>query len=457
MATTTYTLTCLSPVHIGTGGQFSKFDGTYHDKQWHMIDLDRVLTSQVGANELAQAMNHRNFAWEVWLREHRIAPSDAAAYTLACPQDPAEVPIREAIKDAYGHPYFPGTSIKGAMRTVILWSLTRTQTSLQTFVRQYLTLCLHAQDLFARIEDRRAFDRADMHREILTQTLGLREEEARSYQQTLYRILNIREERLREPREWRNFQQRLGRLGRSREWLGQPVEQAVLRRDPHHDLRRSDPTHDLMRVVQVSDTQPVLIDCLALGMVWTYTLRGNRLVEKREQDSEYKIFVEWLMPETALRLDIRLDEFLFTDAANRDLQFRGPKEQTVRQLAQTCNDYARTIIMAEKAFYATYGPDAMQNFYHDLEATLTNLPDGAFLLNIGWGGGWEVKTVGDLLQTALGEDGFQQLRQRYRLGVAPRTNRLDFAMPFPKTRRIAYEAGAARWAMGWVQLEPQER
>jgi len=447
MAMTTYTLTCLSPVHIGTGGQFSKFDGAYQDRQWYVIDLDRVLAHQAGATDLARAMNDRNFAWGVWLREQRIAPSDAAAYTLSCPQDPEEVPIREAIKDAYGYPYFPGTSIKGAVRTVILWSLTRAETLRPTLAEQYLTLCLHARDLFTKIEERRAFDQAAMHREILTQTLGLREDEARSYQQTLYRVLNIREERLREPREWRNFQQRLGRLGRSREWLGQPVERAVLGRDPNHDL---------MRAVQVSDTPPGRIERLAIGIVWTYTLRGNRLVEKREQDGEYKTLVEWLMPETTLRLDIRLDEFLFTDAANRDLQFRGPKEQTVRQLARTCNDYARTIITAEKAFYTIYGPGAMQDFYRDLETTLNDLPASAFLLNIGWGGGWEVKTIGDLLQTALGEDGFRQLRQRYRLGVAPQTNRLDPNTPFPKTRRIAYDGGSPRWSMGWVKVEPQE-
>ena len=43
MATTIYTLTCLTPVHVGTGVQYSKFDGVYQDRHWHVTDLDKVL------------------------------------------------------------------------------------------------------------------------------------------------------------------------------------------------------------------------------------------------------------------------------------------------------------------------------------------------------------------------------------------------------------------------------
>src|SRR5215831_7377765 len=99
MATTTYTVTCLCPIHIGTGTQFGKFDGVYHDRQWHYIDLDQVLASGVNANELAKAMNSRNFSWATWLRDKSIAPSDVTTCMLPCPQDPEETPIREAIKN----------------------------------------------------------------------------------------------------------------------------------------------------------------------------------------------------------------------------------------------------------------------------------------------------------------------------------------------------------------------
>lgn len=447
MATTTYTLTCLTPVHVGTGVQYSKFDGAYQDRHWHVIDLDKVLAKGVDANGLARAMQSRTFSWAGWLGNQHMTSTEGALYALPCPQDPDETPVREALKTVYQQPYLPGTSVKGAIRTAVLCSLIDGQTSHQTFVEQYLTLCLRGRDLSTRIAERRAFDKADVHREVLAQTLSVSEEQARQYQQTLYHILNIREERLGEQRTWRDFQRRMESLGRSREWLGQHVEHMVLGYDPNHDL---------MRALQVSDTASVGLERLAVGLVWTYTLRGNRLVEKREQDGDYKAFVEWLTPDTTLRLTLRLDEFLFTEAANRELRFRGARAQAVQQLAHTCNTHARSIIAAEQVFSATYSLDVLRDVYAELEATLNALPDGAFLLNIGWGSGWEVKTIGDLLHKALGEDSFRQLRQRYRLGVAPRTNQLTLNAPFPKTRRIAYEGGAARWALGWVKIEPDQ-
>ena len=372
MTTTRYTLTCLSPVHVGAGAQLSKFDGVYHDRQWFVIDLDAVLAHpDVDANALAHAMSARNFSWDVWLHQHGLAAAEMALYALPCPQDPEAAAIRDAIKTYLRQPYLPGSSVKGALRTAVL--------------TQLLTNARTAG----------------------TQT-------------------------------WRNVQQKLGALEGNPRRLGQPIERAMLGRDPNHDL---------MRAVQVGDSQPVAIEHLAVGLVWTYTLRGGRLVEKREANGDYKSFVEWLLPDTSLRLDVRLDEYLFGDAARKELRFGNAQEQAVRGLARTCNVHAQVLMAVEKAFFSTCGPTVLHEFYQELEATLSALPDGAFLLNVGWGGGWEVKTLGDLLRTALGQAGFQKLRQQYRLGRRPDA-------PFPKTRRLAYEGGAAQWPMGWVKLSP---
>lgn len=372
MTTTRYTLTCLSPVHVGAGTQLSKFDGVYHDRQWFVINLDTILAHPgVDANALAHAMSARNFSWAVWLQQHGLAAAEMALYALPCPQDPEAVAVRDAIKTYLRQPYLPGSSVKGALRTAVLTQL----------------------------------------------------------------LTNARNG---ETRAWHDVQQQLGALQGNPRWLGQPIERAMLGRDPNHDL---------MRAVQVGDSQPLAIEHLAVGLVWTYTLRGNRLVEKREPHGDYKNFVEWFPPGTALCLDVRLDEYLFGDAARRALRFGNAQEQAVRDLARTCNAHAQVLMAAEKAFFSTCGPAALHAFYRELEATLSALPDGAFLLNVGWGGGWEVKTLGDLLRAALGQEGFQRLRQRHRLGRHPDA-------PFPKTRRLAYEGGAAQWPMGWVKLTP---
>ncbi|GBC78267.1 hypothetical protein HRbin08_01754 [bacterium HR08] len=137
------------------------------------------------------------------------------------------------------------------------------------------------------------------------------------------------------------------------------------------------------------------------------------------------------------------------------MHFQGPKEQALRELARTCNAYARAVIEAERGFFERYDLRPVAEFYVELEAILDALPDGAFLLNIGWGGGWEVKTVGDLLRRMLSPEEFAELRRRYRLGEDPRTHRIGVTTSFPHTRRIGYEGGAPMYPLGWVRVEPQ--
>jgi CRISPR-associated protein Csm5 len=438
-----YTLTCLTPVHVGTGRQFGKFDGVYRDRRWYVMDLDAVLARGVDAHALARAMGERAFTWSAWLDERGIAPSEVAAYDLPCPQDPGDTPVREALKDAYGHPYLPGSSIKGAIRTAVLWWLMNSSAHERQFAVRYLQLCLKASEVFTVLRERRAFDRPEEQRVVLAEVFGVGEDEAEVLRHTLYRVLNVEERRLADT--WRVFQRRLEQLGRSREWLAQPIERAFLGRDPNHDL---------LRALRVGDSRPAGRDRLAVGLVWTYTRRGSQLVEKREEDGEYKTFVEWLVPETTLAFDLSTDDFLFTERADRELHFRGAKEQALGQLAETCRAFARAVIAAERAFFREHGLLPVADFYAELDALLDALAEGAFLLNVGWGGGWEIKTVGDLVRHALSREEFARLRAQYRLGENPKTHRFAMEGPFPHTRRIAYESGAPMWPLGWVKVEP---
>lgn len=448
MATKDYVLTCLSPVHIGTGKQFTKLEGLYSDGKWWLVDLDKTLAQEVKADELVLRMNDRGFSWSRFLLSRGIDLSNIASYGLLCSTDPGELPIREAMKNVYLQPYIPGSAIKGAIRTAVLWQLITGDASYQAFATQYLTLCLHARELFQEFRQQYAFDRPDLQQQIMARLFNIPAEEVRGLQQTLYESLDVQKERLPEARESKNFQRALERLGQKREWLGQPIERAVLGGDPNHDL---------MRALQVSDSKPLSIDLIDIGLIWTYSLDKNRLVEKHDNQGDYRTFAEWISSNARTAVSIRADEYLFTDPANSRLKFRGAREQAIRNLAQTCNTYCRSVIRTEKEFYGEHGLYALEDFYSDLEEIIESLPQGAFMLNIGWGGGWEFKTLGNLIKQILSKPAFNQLRQRYRLGEDPKTRELHLNAPFPHTRHIAYDGGAPRWSMGWVVLDPLSR
>lgn len=456
MAATRYRITCLSPVHIGTEQQLSKFDGTYHNGRWYVVDLDKVFARGIDGNDLAQAMSATGFSWAEWLQGRRIPAEEVALYSLPCPQDPKEVYIREGMKNVYLQPYIPGSTLKGAIRTAILWYLLRRDQQAKDFTRRYLLLTTFMKDIRNELRkiaqgNRDAEQHPDNHRRAIQQALEIEDRaELEASLRVLYEALgkNLQQAQQGDRRQ-RLGMRELESLGGKREWAGQPIERKVLGKDPNHDL---------MRAVQVGDSESVSLEQMEVGLVWTYTLRNGQLVPKKEPEGDYKAFAEWLKEGMALQVVIRLDETLFSEQANEVLQFRGAKEQAVRQLPQICNEYARALLRRQKEFAQKYQMPVLRDFYAELEQKLQKLPQGAFLLNIGWGGGWEAKTVGDIVQELLHDDQFDDfadLRERYKLGADPRTHKIDPDAPFPHTRLIAYRNGSPAYPLGWVLLAPQ--
>lgn len=457
MATTHYTLTCLSPVHVGTGTALSKFDGAYEDGRWHVIDLDKLFARGVDGDELAQAMGSTAFAWAEWLRGRRMRAADVALYSLPCPKDPGEVAVREGMKDVYLQPYIPGSTLKGAIRTGILWYLLKNDARARDFVRRYLVLVAYAKDIAEQVREKARGDRRkerdpQVHRGALEEALELQDSsEVEAYLEALYRALgkNLKSASSGDGRSQINSRD-IERLGGDKRYAALPVEQYVMGRDPNHDL---------MRMLHVIDTETVSLQQLEVGLVWTYTLRQNRLVEKRESSGEYKSFAEWLRAGSQLNARIDLEEFLLSETAKRALRFSDAGVKAIQQLAKSCNAYAATLIARQRDFFARYQLTALRNFFQELQQRLNSLPEGAFLLNIGWGGGWEAKTVGDIVHDLLqqGEfDDFTELRKKYKLGADPNSGRILEDAPFPKTRLVAYRNGAPCWMLGWVLLEPHK-
>lgn len=116
-----YQLQTLTPVHIGSGETLNQIDGYYANGRWYRIDLDRVLRHpSTDLNALTSEMSQRGFRWTEHLSRQNMDPSELSAYSLACPQNPEEVEIREAIKTVDNRPYIPGSTLKGAIRTALL-------------------------------------------------------------------------------------------------------------------------------------------------------------------------------------------------------------------------------------------------------------------------------------------------------------------------------------------------
>ena len=374
-----YQLKTITPVHIGTGETLSQIDGFYDNGRWHRIDLDAVLAAvpESELNRLTIAMGQRNFQWRQYLPTNQ----PFARYTLPCPEDPRETEIREAMKNPSSRPMIPGSSIKGAIRTALLWGLIDDDNQ-------------EAQEAFK------------------------------------YSVNYLKEQLRRKP---------------NRSWAGQEIERRVLGKDPNHDL---------MRTVQVSDTAPSPIEALEIGVTWTVTLnQDGELIQKREGNREYKTFVEQIRAEQTLDFSIKIDKTLFRQREKGELGYSDRQEQVVcEELAEVCNFVAKDLAKEEAEFYDYYRLPELANFYESLSNQIENLPDGGFVLSIGWGTGYRAKTVTQLL-TGDDDDLMMRFRQHYRLGRS-RSQEDYYDDEFPKTRRVLYDRQRPKSLLGWVQIAP---
>ena len=226
-----------------------------------------------------------------------------------------------------------------------------------------------------------------------------------------------------------------------------------------------DPNHDLLRALQVSDTQPLKSDALEIGLVWTVTLNGNnQLVEKRDRGQEYKHFLQQFRAQQHLTFTLKIDDFLFRDREKARLRYSDSQEEILRDIAEVCRSDADALMKRELAFYDDYSLSEIADAYDKLIRINNGLPEGAFLLQIGWGTGYHANTVTNTFTSIIAddedadltedEDLWMDLRERFRLGES--RSRRDHYDPraFPKTRRILYRGRNPICPLGWVKISP---
>src|SRR5581483_1965507 len=112
-------LEVLSPLHVGAGGP-PLLDGydyvASREKVW-VLDLDRVLDHVPDERLLGQID-----APPVRLVPATVLP-DCARYTMPLRGGVGPTEIIPCTRDAADRPYLPGSSLKGALRTALAWSL----------------------------------------------------------------------------------------------------------------------------------------------------------------------------------------------------------------------------------------------------------------------------------------------------------------------------------------------
>ena len=220
-----------------------------------------------------------------------------------------------------------------------------------------------------------------------------------------------------------------------------------------------DPNHDLLRALQISDTAPLRSDTLEIGVAWTVTLnRNDQLGQKIDRGQEYKNFVQHIRSKQHLTFTLKIDDLLFRAREKTRLCFTELQEKTLHDIAEVCRSATDELTQREQDFFSHYQLPEIANRYDELIRLNDTLPEGAFLLQIGWGTGYYANTVTSLFtdDEESREDLWMDLRQRFRLGES-RSQRGHYdEREFPKTRRILYRGRNPIAPLGWVKISPIE-
>lgn len=230
-------------------------------------------------------------------------------------------------------------------------------------------------------------------------------------------------------------------LGNKRPWAAQSLEQELLTTTSN---RGRAPNYDVLRALHLADTTPAPTNRLFLAKARVF---GHRKTGP-------PINLECLLADTVLKATMTIDEYLFTDnQAQRKLRF-GEQRSWLNNLPGLINDQTQQRLQQEHRFYQQRGQSQAGRFYNQLAGLIEGLPDNRFLLQIGWGGGWDSKTLSYLLPTQTRDN----IVDRYNLA---RNHFVPGETPFPRTRRAIgrgrQEDIQPTMPLGWVLVEMNRR
>jgi CRISPR-associated protein Csm5 len=238
----------------------------------------------------------------------------------------------------------------------------------------------------------------------------------------------------------RRLQPDVRQLERRREWAGSGYEKSLFGRSPNHDL---------LRALHVGDSASIEADRLMIA---------NVRVQSRGGSQGAPVEVEAVRPDTTFQLTVKLDRLLFSAWAQRaELPAQG--EEWLARLPRLVQEYSAGRVQRELAWHRQAGSAAsIVQFFQQLAGA--RLGPNRFLLQLGWGAGWESKTFGAHLQS--NGDFMARIIRDYRLAIGQR--KADD--PFPKSRRITVgfqrsQDGRIREQpappLGWCLVEMKER
>jgi len=374
-----------SPVHIGSGERMQPMQWKLKGGRLYVLDLERFIQSVVQSGNLKKANllindlekgslpSELDKDWETWALYN-------IPYTWGKAQPQEILPF---IQQGGLGAFFPGSSLKGALRSALLRGIAAQDSS-------------GLQEVASRWDFERDSER------------GSRE---RSKPKTHSQDFEARYFSVNAPKS---------------KW-------------PNYDINRLWMVRDIP--VSFEKLQAVQVQIFSIGI-------KNNLNPKPAS-----IFLEVLQPGYEFKMQMVWQEYL---ARQEVLGFQKIAPYWL-YLAQYCREAALRLIEQEYDFYDRHFEKPVAEWYQQLHQTALNLPPNAFLLPIGYGSGFDAKTITRMLGNKRFEAICQNFRNTQGLGRPGNTLGGKWFGPAdaPKSRKLVVDQTGQKLPLGWVEVHMQ--
>ena len=398
----------LSPLHIGNGNTLTPLDIYPSEGVIYVLDTMKLMhdLTKLGVNleEVLQLLKNppeNAYIWKSYIDRFRLNLSNYSVYSLKIHGEigKTSMQIKEFIK-VNGKPYIPGSSVKGALRTAVLYKVLKDYGDSETAMKVVSKFSYN-----------------------LAKKIGQNTSLIEFY-------LKYLQEEIRKAKSFRNY-------GFDTRKADDLVEAIVFGMESSrgHSVRH-EPKRSPFKALIVRDSSEIGKKHLAIYRV---DVIGN--------PQPIPIWVEALEPETITEIEVSLDKEAlrlgskhFNGLFWECLRFNGhPWEVFEEFLWEAVEEFYNDVIKEELKEAGKFGEHgaSVKKFYSSI------LSHKGHLLRLGWGSGWLSTTIGILLKKV---PKWESLRRELRLGKNPRGK--GFSRDFPKTRRIADGL-----PMGWVVMK----